>query len=84
MKITKFLYSLVLLLLATASFSALDAIAGVNADSLTITSSTTNWTDGNEYLVENNVTINSRIIVNGNVKLYLGEGKLLLLSMASN
>ena len=39
----------------------------------TVTSSTTEWTDG-LYAVTNDVTISSRITVNGTVILFLGEG----------
>ncbi|MBR0050013.1 MAG: hypothetical protein IJP74_11980 [Prevotella sp.] len=39
-----------------------------------ITSSTTSWEDGGIYKVTSNVTINNRIIVNGNVTLILKDG----------
>ena len=48
---------------------------GAWAADVTVTSSTTEWTDGNTYNVTSNVTINDRIFVRGNVTLYLSAGK---------
>ena len=44
---------------------------------VTVTSSTTEWLDGGTYNVTSNVTISSRIIINGDVTLNLGAGKTL-------
>ncbi len=53
---------------------------GAWAADVTVTSSTTEWTDGNTYNVTSNVTINDRIFVRGNVTLYLSAGKTLTAS----
>ena len=53
---------------------------GAWAADVTVTSSTTEWTDGNTYNVTSNVTIDDRIFVRGNVTLYLSAGKTLTAS----
>ena len=40
----------------------------------TITENTTNWTDGNRYVLDSNVTISERISVTGSVTLVLRDG----------
>lgn len=64
-----------MLLLATMLTSV-----GAWAADVTVTSSTTEWTDGNTYNVTSNVTIDDRIFVRGNVTLYLSAGKTLTAS----
>ena len=49
----------------------------IAAGNVTVTSSTTEWLDGGTYNVTSDVTISSRIIINGDVTLNLGEGKTL-------
>ena len=41
---------------------------------MTLTSSTTTWTNGNTYILSSDVTITQRIMVYGNVTLQLGSG----------
>ena len=53
---------------------------GAWAADVTVTSSTTEWTDGNTYNVTSNVTIDDRITVRGDVTLYLSAGKTLTAS----
>ncbi len=43
-------------------------------DTITVDSSTINWTNGNTYVVSSDVTISSRINVSGSVTLQLDEG----------
>ena len=47
---------------------------------ITVTGETTSWEDGKTYKVTSDVTIATRISVNGNVTLNLGEGKTLTAS----
>ena len=44
------------------------------ADNVTVTSATTEWTDGNTYTVTSDVTISNRISVSGTVKLDVADG----------
>jgi hypothetical protein len=44
------------------------------AENVTVTSTTTAWTNGNTYNVTSDVTITERITVTGDVTLNLGEG----------
>ncbi len=44
------------------------------ADNVTLTSSTTTWTNGNTYILNSNVTISQRINVTGHVTLQLNSG----------
>ena len=50
------------------------------ADSLPVESETTLWTDGNTYVVEDEVVINEKIEVQGTVILYLGKDGILTAS----
>lgn len=44
------------------------------AETVTVTSSTTNWTSGNTYAVNSNVTINDHVTVTGSVTLSIASG----------
>ena len=44
------------------------------AENVTLTSSTTEWTNGNTYILNSNVTITQRIMVTGHVTLQLNSG----------
>jgi len=44
------------------------------ADNITLNSSMTEWTNGNTYILNSNVTISQRILVTGHVTLQLGSG----------
>ena len=44
------------------------------AEDVTLTSSTTSWTNGNTYVTNGDVTIANRITVTGNVTLILTDG----------
>ena len=50
-------------------------------DYITVTSSTKTWEDGNGYVVNSNVTISTRITINGDVVLLLKDGYTLNASM---
>lgn len=50
------------------------------ADNVTVTSTTTAWTNGNTYNVTSDVTIDTRISVTGSVTLNLGAGATLTAS----
>ena len=55
-------------------------LTATTAWAVDVTSSTTNWTNGNTYTVTSDVTINTRISVSGTVTLNLGAGTTLTLN----
>ena len=72
-------------LLALAMFvTILPTSALASNDVVTVTSGTTEWTDGKTYVVSGDVTISSRITVSGNVTLQLMPGSTLNMSKIAN
>jgi len=70
-KLLAILLSLVMVL------SLLPATALAENETVSVTSDTTSWTDGNTYVVSGEVTVSERISVTGNVTLQLSEGSVL-------
>ena len=62
------------LLALVMALSLLPAAALATGNTVTVTSETTEWTDGNTYVVDSDVTISSRIVVIGSVTLQLNAG----------